>query len=207
LFLDEIGDMPLNLQAVLLRVLETRRVAPLGGGPEESVDIGLVCASHHPLRELMALGTFRSDLFFRLSGMTVSLPALRERSDFAVLVRALLDEESTGAGVTLSAEALSILKCHPWPGNLRQLRNALRLAIAMMGDDGSQLRPEHLPQEILDEISGSSAPSAESLGLRAAEIRMVQEAVARHDGNVSAAARELRITRTTLYRKLKLGKA
>jgi transcriptional regulator of acetoin/glycerol metabolism len=206
LFLDEIGDMPLNLQAVLLRVLETRRVAPLGGGPEESVDIGLVCASHHPLRELMALGTFRSDLFFRLSGMTVSLPALRERSDFAVLVRALLDEESTGAGVTLSAEALSILKCHPWPGNLRQLRNALRLAIAMMGDEGSLLRPEHLPQEILDEISGSSAPSAESLGLRAAEIRMVQEAVARHDGNVSAAARELRITRTTLYRKLKLGK-
>jgi len=205
LFLDEIGDMPLNLQAVLLRVLETRRVAPLGGGAEETVDLGLVCASHHPLRELTALGAFRADLFFRLSGMTVSLPALRERSDFPVLVRLLLDEEGAGAGVGLSAEALSLLQRHPWPGNLRQLRNALRLSLALLGDDGNFLRPEHLPQEILDEVSGSSARGGGNLGLRAAEIRMVQEAVARHHGNISAAARDLGITRTTLYRKLRLG--
>lgn len=203
LLLDEIGDMPLNLQAVLLRVLETRRVAPLGGGPEEAVDIGLVCASHRPLRELTALGSFRSDLFFRLSGMTVSLPALRERSDFAILVRQMLNEERGGEGVRLSAEALSLLQRHSWPGNMRQLRNTLRLSIALMGGDDDCLRPEHLPQEVLDEVSGPHSRGAGNLGLRAAEMRMVQEAVARHNGNISAAARDLGITRTTLYRKLR----
>jgi len=204
-FLDEIGDMPLNLQAVLLRVLETRLVAPLGGGPEEAVDIGLVCASHRPLRELTALGAFRSDLFFRLSGMTVSLPALRERSDFSVLVRQMLDEDRRGAGLRLSGEVLSLLQRHSWPGNLRQLRNALRLSMALMGDDETCLTPEHLPQEILDDVSGPHLRGAGNLGLRAAEVRMVQEAVARHKGNISAAARELGITRTTLYRKLRVG--
>jgi len=207
LLLDEIGDMPLNLQAVLLRVLETRRVAPLGGGPEEAVDIGLVCASHRPLRELTALGSFRSDLFFRLSGMTVSLPALRERTDFPVLVRQMLNEERGGEGVRLSGEALDLLQRHLWPGNLRQLRNTLRLSIALMGGSDDCLRPEHLPQEVLDEVSGPASRGAGNLGLRAVEARMVQEAVARHNGNISAAARDLGITRTTLYRKLKLGRA
>ena len=204
-FLDEIGDMPLNLQAVLLRVLETRRVAPLGGGPEEAVDIGLVCASHRPLRELTALGAFRSDLFFRLSGMTVSLPALRERSDFAVLVRQMLDEEDGGSRVRISGEALKLLQRHQWPGNLRQLRNALRLSMALMGDDEHCLAPAHLPQELLEEVSGAQFPVAGNLGLRALEMHMVQDAVARHNGNISAAARELGITRTTLYRKLRLS--
>ena len=202
-FLDEIGDMPLHLQAVLLRVLETRRVAPLGGGPEEAVDFGLVCASHRPLRELTALGTFRADLFFRLSGMTISLPALRERSDFAALLRQMLDEEPRGAALRISSEAGSLLQRHPWPGNIRQLRNALRLALALMGEDEDCLKPEHLPLEILEEV-GELAPGRAELGLRAGEMRMVQEAVARNGGNISAAARDLGITRTTLYRKLRL---
>ncbi|MFZ2855618.1 MAG: sigma-54-dependent Fis family transcriptional regulator [Rhodocyclaceae bacterium] len=204
-FLDEIGDMPLNLQAVLLRVLETRRVAPLGGGPEEAVDIGLVCASHRPLRELTALGTFRADLFFRLSGMTVSLPALRERSDFAALVRQILDEEGRGRSVRLSPEVLSLLQRHPWPGNLRQLRNVLRLATALMGDDAHCLTQAHLPQDVLDEVCGAPSRGGGNLGLRAGEQRMVQEAVTRNGGNISAAARDLGITRTTLYRKLRQG--
>jgi len=207
LFLDEIGDMPLALQAVLLRVLETRCVAPLGGGPEEVVDIGLVCASYHPLRELTARGAFRSDLFFRLSGMTVSLPALRERSDFFLLVRQMLDEEPRGATLRLSSEVLDLLQRHAWPGNLRQLRNVLRLAMALMGDDEDCLRPEHLAQEVLDEVAGLPSRGAGGLGLRATGVRMAQEAVARQKGNISAAARDLGITRATLYRKLKQGDA
>jgi transcriptional regulator of acetoin/glycerol metabolism len=207
LLLDEIGDMPLNLQAILLRVLETRRVSPLGGGGEEAVDISLVCASHRPLRELTTLGTFRADLFFRLSGMTVSLPALRERTDFPILVRKMLDEERGGERRQLSVEAIGLLQRHPWPGNLRQLRNVLRLSIALMGNDEACLMPEHLPPEILDEITGQPLPLSTDLGLRAAEIRLVQDAVARHNGNISAAARALGITRTTLYRKLRLAQA
>lgn len=205
LFLDEIGDMPLALQAVLLRVLETRRVSPLGGGAEEAVDIGLVCASHRPLRELTESGAFRSDLFFRLSGMTVSLPALRERSDFVALAKQILDEESL-RGLRLATEALRVLQKHLWPGNLRQLRNVLRLAIALMGEDESTLTLEHLPPEILDETNGqpsSPGQAAGQGGLRAAEFRLVQQSVTRHAGNISAAARELGITRTTLYRKLR----
>lgn len=203
LFLDEIGDMPLAIQAVLLRVLETRRVAPLGSCEEVAVDVGLVCASHRPLRELAADGRFRADLFFRLSGMTVSLPALRERGDFPALVRRMLDEECGRPGLTLSALALAILQRHPWPGNLRQLRNALRLAVAMLGEEDGCLRPEHLPPDIVED-GAVQVPSGDRLrGLRAAEAQLVRDAVARHDGNISAAARELGITRTTLYRKLR----
>lgn len=202
LFLDEIGDMPLALQAVLLRVLETRRVTPLGGGDEESIDIALVCASHHPLRDLMTRGTFRADLFFRLSGMTVALPPLRERSDFNALVRKLLIEECPRQGIRVAPEALAALARHAWPGNLRQLRNVLRLAIALL-DDSDLLLPEHLPQEITDNAAGGQRHSGSSQSLRAAGIKLVQEVVSRHGGNISAAARELGITRTTLYRKLR----
>ncbi len=205
LFLDEIGDMPLGLQAVLLRVVETRRVAPLGGGPEEAIDIGLVCASHRPLRELAAAGSFRSDLFFRLSGMTVSLPPLRERSDFAALVHGILAETAPSAELAIATEALELLRAHPWPGNLRQLRNVLRLAAALMGEDEHCIGRQHLPQEILDEIPLSGQGSAPATGLRAIESQVVQDAVRRNRGNISAAARELGITRTTLYRKLRIA--
>jgi sigma-54 dependent transcriptional regulator, acetoin dehydrogenase operon transcriptional activator AcoR len=200
LFLDEIGDMPLSLQAVLLRVLETRRVVPLGGDGEEPVDFGLVCASHQPLRQLVSSGQFRGDLFFRLSGMTVSLPALRERHDFERVVRRMLAEEGGSRDLRISAPALDLLRRHPWPGNLRQLRNVLRLAVALLGDD-DLLTPEFLPSELAD---GGSAGG--ECGLRAVQIRLVQETVERHGGNISAAARELGITRTTLYRKLAEGR-
>ncbi len=205
LFLDEIGDMPLSLQAVLLRVVETRRVAPLGGGPEETIDIGLVCASHRPLRELAAAGSFRSDLFFRLSGMTVSLPPLRERSDFAALVHGILAEMAPSAELAIATEALELLRAHPWPGNLRQLRNVLRLAAALMGEGEHRIERQHLPQEILDEIPLSGPGGAPATGLRAIESQVVQDAVRRNRGNISAAARELGITRTTLYRKLRIA--
>jgi transcriptional regulator of acetoin/glycerol metabolism len=202
LFLDEIGDMPLSLQAVLLRVLETRRVAPLGGQSEEPVDFALVCASHQPLRELVERGQFRADLFFRLSGMTVSLPSLRERQDFDRVVRRMLLDESGGRQLRIAPAALDLLRRHSWPGNLRQLRNVVRLAVALLGDE-RLLTPDFLPPEIID---GGARPGSGESGLRAVQIRLVQETVERHGGNISAAARELGITRTTLYRKLAEGR-
>ncbi len=204
LFLDEIGDMPQALQAVLLRVLETRQVTPIGGGPEEAVNIALVCASHRPLKALVKQGSFRADLFFRLSGITVCLPPLRQRSDFSTLVRQLVRDECPQRPPRVSAEALAALHRHPWPGNLRQLRNVLRLAIAMLGDD-VVLDLRHLPEDILEDAHSSTPGSgASSQSLRSSEARLVRDTLARHRGNISAAARELGITRTTLYRKLRL---
>jgi len=204
LFLDEIGDMPLNLQAVLLRVLESRRVTPLGSSEEIPVDIALVCASHRPLAQLVAEGRFRADLLFRLNGLTVWLPPLRERSDFDALVRHLLAEETRERPVALTPEALARLRRQGWHGNLRQLRNVLRVALALLDPEASFLSPEHIPADLLDPVDDDGPPPNIPGGnLRSAESRLVRESVARHQGNLSAAARELGITRTTLYRKLR----
>lgn len=200
LFLDEIGDMPLALQAVLLRVLETRRVTPLGNDSDEAVNIRLVCASHQPLRELVEQGSFRADLFFRLSGLTIALPPLRERSDFEPVVRRILGEESPQRPVIIDPEALTLLRRYSWPGNLRQLRNVLRLCVALLGPDGVLL-PSYLPSEIR-----STEPVTSSHGLRDVQARLARESVSRNGGNISAAARELGITRTTLYRLLGMPK-
>lgn len=205
LLLDEVGDMPPNLQASLLRVLETRRVAPLGDSNEETIDVSLICATHRPLRELVDLGHFRSDLYFRLSGMMIVLPPLRERSDFDALVGQIAREEGLPESAVISEEAFELLRRHRWPGNLRQLRNALRLAVALKENGSGELRPEHLPVEMLEDDSAAGEDRAVSTDLRANELRMVRSAVSRHGGNISAAARELGITRTTLYRKLRKG--
>jgi transcriptional regulator of acetoin/glycerol metabolism len=201
LFLDEIGDMPLRLQAVLLRVLETRRVTPLGGGPEEAIDLALVCASHRPLKTLCETGEFRPDLYFRLSAMSLALPTLRERSDIDALARRILRDESPDRPLRLAAATLDVIRRHQWPGNIRELKNVLRLATAMLGPDEATITPDHLPHDLID--ANETRPTTQSL--RAAETRLVEETVARHAGNISAAARELGITRTTLYRKLRRG--
>lgn len=204
LFLDEIGDMPLALQAVLLRVLESRRVTPLGSNEEIPVDIALVCASHRPLAQLVAAGQFRADLLFRLNGLTVWLPPLRERTDFDALVRHMLSEEIGDRPVALTTDAFTLLRRQRWHGNLRQLRNVLRVALALLDPEESLLSAAHIPTDLLDPPDETeTAPSIPGGDLRSAENRMVRDCVARHQGNLSAAARELGITRTTLYRKLK----
>lgn len=205
LFLDEIGDMPLNLQSVLLRVLETRRVVPLGSAEEIPIDIALVCASHRSLHQMVATGAFRADLLFRVNGLMVSLPALRERTDFDALALNLIEDEAAGRRVRLSARALARLRRHRWPGNIRQLKNALRVALALLEDDEELLTEGHLPEEVMEDV-GRAEPervNPASRDLRSTELRLIRECLARHAGNVSAAARELGITRTTLYRKLR----
>src|SRR5574338_362644 len=205
LFLDEIGDMPLDLHSVLLRVLETRRVAPLGSVEEIPIDIALVCASHRSLHQMVAAGLFRADLLFRINGLMVSLPALRERTDFDALAASLLEEEADGRPVRFSPRALARLRSHRWPGNIRQLKNALRVALALLDDHEGVLTEEHLPEELMEDVGridelGLAPPGGD---LRSTELRLIRDCLARHRGNVSAAARELGITRTTLYRKLR----
>ena len=142
LFLDEIADMPLDLQARLLRVLDERQVTPLGTEETHAVDFQLISASHQHLPALVREGRFREDLYYRLAGIELQLPPLRDRSDRRDLIQAVLAAEAGGAG-TLSPEAERLLLEHPWPGNIRQLRHVLRTAAALA--DGKPITREHLP--------------------------------------------------------------
>ncbi|MGJ7506700.1 sigma-54-dependent Fis family transcriptional regulator [Variovorax sp. GT1P44] len=142
LFLDEIADMPLELQSRLLRVLDERRVTPLGTEESHAVDFQLISASHRYLPAMVREGRFREDLYYRLAGVEVQLPALRERSDRLELIHALLAAEG-GSDASLSPEAERLLMAHAWPGNIRQLRHVLRTAAALA--DGRPITRIHLP--------------------------------------------------------------
>lgn len=152
LFLDEIGDMPTQLQARLLRVLQERRVTPLGSGKEYDVDVMLICATNKNLKTLIAQNQFREDLYYRLNGLVVRLPALRERSDFEVVANKILFNLcEPGQKIQISSEVMALfLQCR-WPGNFRQLHNLLRTAVVMVGHSG-EIGLEHLPDDFLEEV-------------------------------------------------------
>jgi len=217
LFLDEIGDMPLSLQARLLRVLQERCVTPLGGSRTVSVDISLVCATHRRLKEEVASRRFREDLYYRINGLSVSLPALRERTDLRRLVEILVHTEAGDRVVNVSEIAQLAFERYPWPGNIRQLNNVIRVAIALLDDNEDTITEAHLPEELLEElpiiaVSGAgpaagiaqAAPATEndSASLEEIERRAVLRTLDALGGNISAAARMLGVSRNTLYRKL-----
>ncbi len=213
LFLDEIGDMPLGLQARLLRVLQERLVMPLGSNKSIPVNVALICATNRNLRDMIAKGQFREDLYYRLNGLVVRLPPLRERSDLEVVIHRLLAAEASGAPPTVSSEVMALFKQHNWPGNFRQLTNLLRTAIVMAGS-AREVQREHLPEDFLDdlgqlsaraEMAPTSAMPALATGaarLEDVELLTIQKAMDEHRGNVSAAARALGVSRNTIYRKL-----
>uniref|UniRef100_C5D1P1 GAF modulated sigma54 specific transcriptional regulator, Fis family n=1 Tax=Variovorax paradoxus (strain S110) TaxID=543728 RepID=C5D1P1_VARPS len=151
LFLDEIGDMPLPLQARLLRVLQERNVTPLGSLKSIPVDIAVIGATHRNLREMIDAGTFREDLYYRLNGLVVRLPALRERSDLDVVARRILLAECPQDTPAIDASVLALFKAYAWPGNLRQLANVLRTA-AVMGAGESHICEHHLSDDFLEDV-------------------------------------------------------
>ncbi|WP_050466311.1 sigma-54-dependent Fis family transcriptional regulator [Herbaspirillum chlorophenolicum] len=210
LFLDEIGDMPLALQACLLRVLQERAVMPLGSHRLIPVEFALVCATNRPLREMAASHAFREDLYYRINGLQVRLPALHERSDLAQLIRHILERESGGQAPQLAAEVQHLLLSHRWPGNLRQLSNLIRTALAMAGSEEC-ITLQHLPDDFLDEAGALPAPAismpapvaSASLSLQDNEWSAIERALQTHAGNVSAAAKSLGISRNTIYRRIK----
>ena len=167
LFLDEIGDMPLMLQTRLLRVIEEREVVPLGSDQAMPVNLHVISATHRDMRQMIQDGEFREDLYYRLNGITLHLPLLRDRGDKAELIRTLLREENSDQdSIEIDEEAFRKLMEYSWPGNIRQLRNALRTASALCRD--GIIRLSNLPQEILDtEIRAAIAP-AERRGADAA---------------------------------------
>ncbi|AJO79746.1 sigma-54-dependent Fis family transcriptional regulator [Pseudomonas sp. MRSN 12121] len=200
LFLDEIGDMPLALQARLLRVLQDRKVAPLGAGEEQEIDVALICATHRDLKQQVADKQFREDLFYRVNGISVMLPALREREDFDALLEVLLAKLGS-PGMALAANLRQLLAGYHWPGNIRQLEMVLRTALAMREEGDRVLGLEHLPDSLLDDLNTDARPATGSI--REHQLELIRQALDDHRGNVSAAAEALGISRATLYRKLK----
>lgn len=201
LFLDEIGDMPAHLQTRLLRVLAERELVPLGAATPVALDVQLVCATHRDLPAMVAAGEFREDLYYRLNGLTTTLPALRDRADRAALIRRVLKLEAGDESVELTVEAMERLAAYGWPGNVRQLINVLRCAVAL-ADDGV-LGLDCLPPELMS-VSAQRSPVAQSLETTrdAAEAAQLQATLTQHGGNVTSAARSLGINRATFYRKL-----
>ncbi|MDB5907592.1 MAG: Fis family transcriptional regulator [Massilia sp.] len=210
LFLDEIGDMPFALQARLLRVLQERIVAPLGSGKSIPVNVELICATNHNLRDRIARGLFREDLYYRLNGLVVKLPPLRERTDLETVVKKILAAESNGGSYTVSEEVLFMFMRHKWPGNFRQLTNLLRTAI-IMADDEHEISLRHLPDDFLDDIDRHPVADpvmnmdkmiATGANLEQMEHSAILKSLKAHGGNVSATARALGVSRNTIYRKV-----
>jgi len=236
LFLDEIGDMPLTLQARLLRVLQERCVTPLGSQKATAVDIAVIGATHRNLREMIDAGTFREDLYYRLNGLVVRLPALRERSDLAAVAQRILIAECPQATPRIHSGVIALFDRYSWPGNIRQLANVLRTA-AIMAAGEAQITEHHLSDDFLEEtqrvravtpaaVASVVAPSIDTplravvlppaidepvcdatpSTLREAEIEMIRAALDAANGNISEASKRLGISRNTIYRKLRWSK-
>ena len=227
LFLDEIGDMPKHLQARLLRVLQERKVNPLGSTKEVDVDVAVISATHKNLKEMIARGDFREDLYYRLNGLVVRLPALRDRTDFQLVVNKILKALCENSiKVTISPPVMDVLRRFHWPGNFRQLHNLLRTAVVMVGCEG-QIEMQHLPDDFLEELevgqtphiapevlqaialakpsatpaANPSSPDIDGHRLQDVALSAMANMLRLHKGNVSAAAKALGVSRNTIYRK------
>lgn len=209
LFLDEIGDMPVGLQTRLLRVLQERKVTPLGSSTATVVDFNLICATHQNLKQAVERGGFREDLYYRVNGLTLRLPALRERTDFAALSDRILKEFAPEVSLRIAPDLLKAMAAFKWPGNLRQLSHVLKAAVALLEDHESQIDWIHLADDLaqdlavaIEEKAQSQTNEAPAQNLHDLSMKAIQMALENARGNVSAAARQLGISRQTLYRKL-----
>lgn len=213
LFLHEIGDMPLPLQSRLLRALTAGEVLPLGAESSMRLDLNVICGSHRNLPEMVAAGEFREDLFYRLNGAVFQIPPLRERSDSSEVIAKLLAEEAHEAGseLQIAPAALARLAEYHWPGNIRQLRNALRYAVAMC--DGDTLEVEHFPPEILSIVETPPGPGNTAIkeclssfhpytGSKAEERERMISVLRGNGWRISVSARQMGIPRATFYRHM-----
>ncbi len=197
-FLDEVGDLPMPLQAKLLRFLQERVIERIGGREEIPVDVRIVCATHQNLKDLIAAGRFREDLYYRLSEIVVMIPPLRNRiGDAALLAHHFKNKFSSQEGrasLSFGPEALSAIENYAWPGNVREMENCIKRAVIMA--EGAKIQADDLGL-------ASSSEAEEPLNLRQvrdeAEHRALVKALARSDGNIARAAEMLGVSRPTLY--------
>ncbi len=202
-FLDEVGELPPEVQVKLLRVLESREVLPLGADRPLAVDFRLVCATHRSLRALVAQGEFREDLFFRIEVLTIQLPPLRERGpDVPLLARSLLARHSRRQGrpsPQLSNAAMKALQAYEWPGNIRELSNALERAVLLCEDD--LVRLEDLPPSLAG-VDLDAASLDLKIVVAACERAHIRKVLALCDGDKQEAAESLGVHLATLYRHM-----
>ncbi len=202
LFLDEIGDLPMSLQAKLLRFLQERVIERIGGRQEIPVDVRVVCATHQDLAKLIDDGRFREDLYYRINEATIQVPPLRERQDDAVvLARAFLTRFAARHRKpvkTFSRQAMAIIEAYHWPGNVRELENRVKRAVVMA--DGREITPEDLE---LAEVQVRETPFALREVRELSELQAIKRAIHHSDRNLSRAAELLGITRPTLYNLMK----
>ncbi len=208
LFLDEVGDMPISLQPKLLRVLQERKVRPVGGSSETPIDVRVISATHRDLEEEVEERRFREDLYFRLNVIHVDLPPLRSRgSDVLLLAQKFLEHHAKRAGravLGLTPAAAEKLTAYSWPGNVRELQNCMERAVALTTHD--RIAPDDLPAKVLNHqpshvVVASDDPS-ELQSLEEVERRYILRVLEAVAGNKAVAARVLKLDRKTLYRKL-----
>ncbi len=209
LLLDEVGEMPLPLQARLLRVLEEGRVRPLGGLVPRPVDVRVVAATHRDLATEVEAGRFRRDLYYRLAVFPIRIPPLRERrEDLPALAAALLARHAAREGLAppiLREEALDLLLAHRWPGNVRELDNELCRALALV-EPGEAIGPEHLSAQVAPGIAVAAAPRRPSTlreELERVEALLIRRALRAHGGRRGETARALGLSREGLWKKLR----
>ncbi len=199
LFLDEVGEIPLTMQVKLLRLLETGTYRRVGAADVRRADIRIISATHRSLREMVAAGAFRADLYYRLNIFPIRVPALRERrEDIPALAQALLARVAPQRSLSLSVAAQVMLERYDYPGNVRELRNMLERASLMC--DGDVIYPEHFPDETFaHEVAPprSAEPPALSLAQRLPQL------LAEHHGSRKELAKALGISERTLYRRLR----
>ena len=207
IFFDEIGELPLEMQAKMLRVLQEKEVRPVGSNDKVPVDVRVIAATNRDLEAAYRAGTFRKDLYFRLNVVTVQLPALRERrSDIPQLVHCFLDRYAPGENIQVSPAAMKTFLKYDWPGNVRELENCIARAVAL--GDHNLIDTDDLPPEVrAAQISDSAAQDAAALSTTALadlERMTILRVFEQAGGDKKLAGKMLGISRATLYRKLKL---
>jgi PAS domain S-box-containing protein len=217
LFMDEIGEIPLSLQGRLLRALETGQYRRLGGREDLHVNVRIICATHKNLRQMVELGTFRADLYYRIAGISVTIPPLRERrADIVPLVKAILEKTKTlnGSAGKISEDAMELLKKYDYPGNIRELKNIIQeaLSVSVSGVISAEsLKLNNFARTATTYNSGANyavngsklkTPST-NCSLTDVEATHIESLLHQHDGHRAKVAEELRISERTLYRKLK----
>lgn len=202
-FLDEVGELPLAMQAKLLRVLETGDIRRLGDNQTVHVNVRIICATHRDLEKMVEEGTFREDLMFRINTFEIHVPALRERpEDILPLAEHLLRRHRSdgGDGQLFTEQAIAQLKAHPWPGNVRELANVVEHAAILC--ESLPVDADHLPRHFSRRQLRRELRESGPMTLRELELLAIQRALSRHEGNKPAVAEELGVSLKTLYNKL-----
>lgn len=201
-FLDEIGELPIAMQAKLLRFLETGEIRPVGDNQTHRVNVRIVCATHRDLEQMVADELFREDLMFRINAFEVDVPPLRQRiNDIPSLATHLLQRFKPGIGDDgLHEDTIRALCDHVWPGNVRELANVIEHAVILC--DTAPVMPEHLPRHFSRRRLRKELETVGPMTLRQLENMAIQQAMQRHDGNKTAVAEELGIGLRTLYNRL-----